>query len=262
VIWLAIIPAALLAAYLLWSCGPELWTRRDRGGDARKGLVLFVEPVRFPGWLWGARTVPAALRAAGFKGEFLYWRWQRPIDGLLVLPALRGRRRIEVAAQQIAEHITAFRRDHGGAAVHLLGYSCGGFVALRALELLPPGAGVTSAALLAPAFSPRRDLSVALDRVEDKLVVASSPMDWFICGLGTAVCGGGDGVHGPAAALRGARGVDGRLLAHRKLVQLRWRCGMIRRGLLGMHAWAMSRAFLTHRLAGVLGIGPAAASSA
>ncbi|HUT62273.1 MAG TPA: hypothetical protein VNA25_30920 [Phycisphaerae bacterium] len=237
--------------------GPRWWLRSDRGGDPAKGLAVWVEPIASPGLRWGKRIAAAGLRRAGFEGEFVFWSWHSRLAGLLVLPALMNRGNIERQAQRLAEFIVERRRERPGAPIYMLGYSCGGFVALRAIELLPEGASVTSAALLASAFSPTRDLTPALGRVEGALVVSASLMDWPVCGLGTTVFGCGDRTFGPAVGMLGVRATR-----HPKLVEIHWRPRMIFEGLLGLHEWGLRPGFIARRVAPAMGIGQASTAGA
>jgi len=255
VIWIG--GFALAAFCLFWivyailAAGPHFWSPRDGGGDAEKGLAVWVEPVAFPALRWGERTAATALRRAGFGGEFVFWSWHARWRGLLVLPALMARERIEREAQRLADLIARRRGERPDAPIYLLGYSCGGFVALRALELLPEGVRVTGAALLAAVFSPRRDLAPALSHVDDKLVVSASLMDWGICGLGTLLFGTGDRKFTPSAGMLGVLGSD---RDHPKLRQLRWRPGMIPEGILGLHDWCLPAGVLARYVLPGMGI--------
>lgn len=208
----------------------------DRGGDASKGLAIWVEPLAWPAVRWGKRPAARALRLAGFEGEYRFWSWHRRWQGLLLLPALANRRLTERSARQIADAVADQRRRFPDAPIYLLGYSAGGYVACRALELLPDDVQVDSAALLAAAFDPRRDLRPALAHVRDRLVVASSWNDWFVCGLGTLAFGTADRVHTFSIAMLGPRG-PGR--DDPRLTHIRWRPATVARGILGTHEWCL-----------------------
>ena len=221
------------------------------GGDPDKGIVLFAESVRFAGVPWGTRECEAGLREAGFEGEFLYWAWQAPWQGWLVLPAIMDAPMLEREAKRLAEFIEACRREHGAAPIYLIGFSCGAYVAIRALELLDEDVSVDAAATLAGAFDPRRDLSTAVRHVSGRLVVCSSLADWMIVGLGTMLFGTGDRQHTLSAGMVGLRY---RRPTSARILEIRWRPAMIRQGYYGGHFTAPAAPFITHHLAPKMGI--------
>jgi hypothetical protein len=262
IILVAIAVAAALSVAV--SILPRLLLRADGGGDPAKGLVIFVESIRWLSVKWGRRATAAGLRKAGFAGEFLYWRWHATWRGWLVLPALMDQGMLQREAQNLAEFIACRRREGPGRPVYLVGYSCGAFVALRALELMEDGLSVESAAMLAGAFSPRRDLSVAAAHVKGELVVYSSPADWFILGLGTLIFGAADRRHTFSAGMVGLRrkrstrstspAGDRSVAADQKIVEIRWRPGMILMGHMGGHFSATTPAFIARHIAPAMGI--------
>jgi pimeloyl-ACP methyl ester carboxylesterase len=130
-----------------------------------------------------------------------------------------------------------------------MGYSAGGFVAARALELLPAGVQVDSAALLSSAVSPWRDLRPACRAVRGRLLVSASVGDCWVLGAGTTLFGNADGVHSPGLGMLGYLGPP-----DRKIVQVHWRPRMLRQGLLGLHDWSMLPAFIAGAAAGILGL--------
>jgi pimeloyl-ACP methyl ester carboxylesterase len=203
------------------------------------GLLIFVESIRWAGHRWGLRSVQAGVRAAGFRGEVLPWQWHSSRRGWLVLPATMHRSRIEQQAQRLAEFITTRRHTHPAEPLHVLGYSFGGYIALRALELLPAGIQVDSAALLAGAFSPRRDLTAACRAVTHSLVIVSSLCDAAIIGMGTLLFGAADGTHSLCAGMVGTR-----WRGSSKPVRIHWRPSMIRQGYLGGHFSVAAAGFI------------------
>ena len=230
----------------------------DREGDGREGVVIFVESIRWLSIRWGLRSVAAGFRRAGFGGELLYWRWHATWRGWLVLPAIMDRRMLQREAERLAEFIARRRRDRPGAPIYLVGYSCGGYVALRAMELLPEDIAVDAAALLAPAASPGRDLSGALSHLAGRdatgrLVITSSVLDWFIVGLGTLAFGTADRRHTPAMGMVGPRGRPDAEQDSR-VTEIRWRPGLIRLGHLGGHFSASAAGFVHRAIAPAMGI--------
>ena len=237
--------------HFLLSLWPHLFTRRDSGGSPDGGLVLFIEPLRWLGVPWGLRSAAAGLRKAGYEGEFRYWPWHSGLRGTLVLPVLASRRLLEAEAQRLAEFIAAERRSRPDREIRVIGYSCGGYVAVRALELLDDDIRVDAVAILAGAFSPWRDLSAAAGRVRGKLAVCSSLGDWMIVGLGTLLLGPADRVHTPSIGMLGVRSRT----PPANLAQIKWAPKMLLWRHWGGHFSAASETFVARRVAPALGIG-------
>ena len=141
-------------------------------------------------------------------------------------------------ADRIAGSIRAFRAAHPGAPVFVVAKSGGAGIAVQALERLDADS-VDRAVLLAPALSPRYDLSRALRAVRREMVVFTSPLDLIILGAGTRLFGTIDRVRTVGAGLVGFRGPDGsdeeRGRQYAKLRQVRWRSRMVGVGHLGGH---------------------------
>jgi pimeloyl-ACP methyl ester carboxylesterase len=232
---------------------PHFLTSRDRGvSQSDQGVVIFVESTRWMGVRWGMRTAARGLRQAGYEGEFLYWKWHSTWRACLVIPALVDRGMLEREAQRLADYVVRRRREHPDRPIHLIGYSGGGFVAVRALELLEGTCQVDSAAVLAGAFSPRRDLSTACGSLVGSLVISSSLLDWIIVGLGTLLFGTADRVWTPSV---GMIGPSGRGDKHLQVISIRWRPGMAVWGHLGGHFSAASAPLMRRWVAGAMGIG-------
>ncbi|MFP4054744.1 MAG: serine aminopeptidase domain-containing protein [Phycisphaerae bacterium] len=240
--WLAYMAAAML---------PHLLTRCPGPGQSEQGTVVFVESIRWLGVRWGLRTARAGLFRAGWRGEFRYWRWHATWMGWLVIPAIRNGPMLHDRAADLAGLLTARRREHPDRPLHVIGYSCGGWVALRAVEMLPPDVKVDSLCLMGAAVSPGRDLSVAGGKVRRPIVVVSSLCDWLIVGLGTTVFGTADRAYVPSMGMLGALG-QGRAVRN-----LRWRPSWILLGHLGGHFSHCAAAFMHKRVAVAMGIGSA-----
>ena len=210
--------------------------------------MLFVEPLRWLGVRWGRNQAAAGLRRAGFTGQFVFWQWDPTWRAMLVLPTIAAPAFLDRQARRLADRILELRRADPGRAIHLMGYSCGGFVAVRALELLPDGVAVDSLVLLASAFSPWRDLTPAAAHVRGSVVVCSSGID-MIVGLGTLLVGTADRVWTPSIGTLGYRGP-----ARGEIVSLRWRPAWIRYGHWGSHFTAPAERFIAEKVAPAMGI--------
>ena len=232
--WIGWVIVGGIVLHALLSVGPHFWTRRDRGGDVRKGLVVFVEPIRWLGICWGRRTTARGLRRAGYEGCFLHFKWHPLWQGFLVLPALRNRRQYRRQALRLARFLLRQRRRHPRRPIHLIAFSGGTYVAALALEQLGRGT-VDGVALLGGSFSRKVDLSDALEAA-GRLVVSSSVFDWLLCGLGTILLGGSDGRHLPSV---GMIGTD-----QENVIDVRWNLLRLPTGNLGGHFSACSSGYV------------------
>ena len=227
--------------------------RPDAGGDPRRGVAILAGGLRFFGFRWGLRSVPAGLRKAGFGGKFMYWPWHSGLDGWLILPALLDRNRTERRATRLSSFIERRYRSDPSRPIYLFGVSAGGYVVLRAIELLPDDVRVQSAALLSSAVAPRHDLTAALSHVQGRLINSYSVLDFVILGAGTAVFGTPQGKHTFAAGMVGLRRPT-----DPKVLQLAWRPWMILTGRLGGHSSCSPPSYLARYIMPVMGIGKAA----
>jgi pimeloyl-ACP methyl ester carboxylesterase len=117
--------------------------------------------------------------------------------------ALQAYDRNQKQAQLAADKITARFRSDPQAHINLIGHSGGGGMAVWVLEKLPADVMVDSVLLLAPAISPRYDLSAALRHVRGHMYGFSSRLDSVVLGAGTKVFGTIDRVHTEAAGMVG-----------------------------------------------------------
>ncbi|MBL7134095.1 MAG: hypothetical protein ISS78_08355 [Phycisphaerae bacterium] len=241
---------AILIVIVILALAPRMRLRRDGGGDRSGGLVVFVGGLRWLGVRWGLRSIPAGLRKANFAGKIIYWNWHEPVLGLFCLSVYGNRRKIEAEARRLACFLADERRQNPRWPLYVMGCSAGGYVTLRALELLPDGVKVDSAGLLSPAVDPGRDLRPALAHIWGRLVNSSSPLDWIVLGLGTWVFGTTDGRRSASAGMVGFAGQDGH-----GAIEIRWRPRMILSGRLGGHTSCSPPGFITKYVAPAMGIG-------
>jgi pimeloyl-ACP methyl ester carboxylesterase len=113
---------------------------------------------------------------------------------------------IDQQGRQLAVEIAAYRAEHPGQPVYLVGHSAGCGVALRAVADLPPDS-VERLILIAPAVSTNYDLRPAL-RASRAVEVFHSDRDWAYLGLGTVVLGTTDRRRDGAAGRVGFRPTD------------------------------------------------------
>ena len=214
-----------------------------------QGLVIFTESIRWLGVRWGLGPMRQGLRRAGIDAEVLYWRWHETWRGWTVLPAIMDQPMLHREAQRLADFIATTRREHPNRPIYLMGYSCGAFVALRALELLPTDVQVDAVVFLAAAFDPDHDLTAAMSRVRGNIVNCSSVLDFLIVGAGTCLFGTADRTFGPSAGMVGLRHASAN---DPRVVQVRWGPGMMAQGYFGDHFTVAAPEFVARHVAPLL----------
>ena len=214
-----------------------------------KSLVIFTESIRWLGVRWGLTAVSRGLRQGGIDAEVLYWRWHKTWRGWLVLPAIMAPVMLESEARRLADFVAKCRRETPDRPIYLMGYSCGAFVALRALELLPPDVRVDAAVFLAAAFDPDHDMTAAMSRVRGRIVNCSSSLDCLIVGAGTCLFGTAERTFGPSAGMVGLRHPSAR---DPRVVQVHWRPAMMAQGYFGDHFTVASSGFVARHVAPLL----------
>lgn len=152
--------------------------------QTERGLVWMLPGIE--GGPWSMHWAHAAFRDAGVESEIRIFDWKRPLATLDNLTDHEGNRR---KAAQLAKRIAAYRWQHPGGAIDLVGYSGGGGLAIMVAEALPEDVRLRNVVLAQPALSPDYDLTAALSRIDGKLVNFYSPHDWLILGLGTRMFG-------------------------------------------------------------------------
>ena len=167
----------------------------------------------------------------------------------------------ELQAEQVAESVRRHRDRHPRAPIFLVGKSGGCVVQVKALERLS-GVGVERLILLAPALSPKYDLTRALNNVNAEVVVFWSPLDVLILGVGTGIFGTSDRSRSWGAGMVGFRRPSAadppeRLGAYQKLRQVRWSPRMSATGHLGGHLGTDSPFFLKKYVLPLLRVEPA-----
>ncbi len=238
-----------IAAAAAWAAA--IWINRrgvrrcDNTGDPQRGIVLFVEPVRWLFIIWGFRAVCRALREGGFEGNLRLFRWSRAGGSLFVLPDLMRRRRLDAKAARLARLLDRLAHTHPDSTIHLVGYSTGVYVAFEAVKKASPATRIGQVVALHGTVSPAYDLAGVAKRAAGVLNVYGRT-DWLINGLGPLLFGTNDRVHSAACGMIGLRhpaaGVE----------QRAWRRRDARLGYFGGHFTVMSiawlRAHITPRL--------------
>ncbi len=223
-------------------------------GNPQNGLVIFCGGLRFWGIPYGRRSVKVGLRDSGYDGMFIYWPWHEKWTGIFPKPSLPALWDVEVQERQACEisaFIKKYRLEYPGMAVHLMGCSAGGAVAVRVLEkLAETNQRVDSVGLLSVAVWPGRNLvKLAEKTVDGKLVNFCSAADCLILGLGTLMFGTGDRRHSCASGMLGLK----RTLAG-KVENSWWTPTMMRLGRYGGHNSAVKSTFIARHVVPVLAI--------
>jgi len=217
---------------------PDLSAEREGHGlvlvaDGVGGLDLCGTALRY---VMGAQKLPYVVKVVPWGHGLGHWHAD-----------LTNAANRDEQAKRLADEVTAFRARSSGRPVFLVGKSGGTGVVVKALELLPDGA-VDGAVLIAPALSPRYDLTRALRAVRLEVVVFWSPLDVIVLGAGTRIFGTIDRIKAVSAGLVGFRvpapGSEERRTQYAKLRQIRWRPVMASTGYLGGHVGPDSPAFL------------------
>ncbi len=207
-----------LAACGLWS--PPLPTDAQR----EQGLIVL-----YPGAFNSTIEMSgfhAAFREEGIDQAIEIVPWGGFMEHVLdpeffdsVQPWVRGQ----------AARLAAYRADHPGRPITLLGFSAGAMAAIMVTEAMPAGSQVDCVILMSPAVWRGYDLNPMLSNTGRGVVVYYSPEENLAVAL-TSVMGTADGhFEDPAAAV----GFD---TLHEKLTQVAWEPWMSEYGNGGEHA--------------------------
>jgi Serine aminopeptidase, S33 len=224
---------------------PQSERLRDRESERPRGLVMVIGGIGGLDWCGIALRRSLRVKRVPYEVRIVTWglgfgRWHADLTNV----ANRDAR-----AREIAETIRDYRANQPNCPVFVVAKSGGAGVAVKAIESLAENA-VERLVLLAPALSPRYNLTAALRAVRREIVVFWSPFDLLILGAGTRVFGTIDRVKTVGAGLVGFRlprldrgdHIPGH--PYDKLRQVRWRIGMAASGNFGGHMGPDSPLFL------------------
>jgi pimeloyl-ACP methyl ester carboxylesterase len=200
--------------------------------------------IHLPG-IAGARLLDryfvAGIHDGGYAGRSETYDWTAGDPGVA---ALLARRRNEREAEKVAARIEKLLTDDPDLKVRIVCHSGGAGIAAWALERLPDGMQIETLVMIAPALSPRYDLSKALAHVRGKAYAFTSPNDAIVLGAGTRLLGTIDGVKTEAAGLHGFVKPDGADDAqYAKLVPMPYAAEWMDLGNIGDHIGPMGRTF-------------------
>jgi pimeloyl-ACP methyl ester carboxylesterase len=215
-----------------------------------RGLVIILPGIegRSP---WNV-SLARGLSEGGVNSGIEIFDWGTSVPGGMLIN-LTDYERNGRMAQQIKDHILAYRKEYPGRSVHLIGHSAGAGIAILATEMLPPDTKLSSVILLAAALSPKHDLRTALRRTRYGIFSYYSNYDQALLGLGTSVAGTVDRDYGQAA---GAVGFSRPKfdnpsddMLYTRLHQIKWRPEMRWSGHFGGHMEWTHRGFVRRYLA-------------
>jgi hypothetical protein len=220
--------------------------RLDCSGDPAKGIVIFVEPVRWLFIVWGVTSFAKGLRRAGYGSHLRLFRWSGLAGALLVIPDLVRRERLLVKAHRLARFIDDLAALHPGRAIHLCGYSTGCYLVLEAIKRVRSPDRLASAVLLASTVSPDYRLDTISERVAS-LHSFHSRADFIVNGLGPLLFGCNDRRHSPAAGMIGFAADRAHAAQHA------WTPRDAALGYFGDHFSVVSSRFVASRVAPLIG---------
>jgi pimeloyl-ACP methyl ester carboxylesterase len=190
------------------------------------------------------------LSQGGVDADYRIYDWTENEAGMLALTDVKLHER---ESAKVATIIGDYRQAHPDDRIILTTHSAGAGIAAWALEQLPPGVSIDTWVMLAPALSPKFDLSKALAHVKGKAYAFTSMNDVIVLGAGTRLMGTVDRVKTDAAGRVGftepASADDAQ---YQKLIGVPYDSAWMRFDNFGEHIGPMMRPFAKHVLAPTL----------
>jgi len=229
----------VLAAAILAGCGGRQVLMN--GDDLDRGLLIVLPGI--DGRALHNELASRRLSEAGLGLAVELYDWTAPLGPLFNQCAYERNRQVAAA---LAERVGAYRQEHPGGSVFLIGHSGGTAIAVWAAECLDAGERIDGVVLLASSLSPTYDLGGALAHTRCGIVSFHSARDVALLGAGTTWFGTMDRAHGESAGKVGFR----RPAAG--LHQIAWRDGMARHGHDGGHFSCLAPDFVCAYVAPLL----------
>ncbi|MCK6457855.1 MAG: alpha/beta hydrolase [Phycisphaerae bacterium] len=244
---------AVMAAIVL-AGGAAGCSVRDLGTTDRmsRGLIVILPGIEGRGPY--NYSLARGLDEGGVTSAIEIFDWNVPVPGPGgALINLTDYERNKNQASRLAQRVIAYQDAYPGRAVHLIGHSGGGGLAVLALESMPRNRQVTAALLLAASISPNYDLRPALRRTKYGIFNYHSSADISFLTVGTTLFGNIDRGYGPAAGAVGFKrpknlDAEGEAL-YARLHDIRWTRQMAHYGNPGSHIGWTSSPFVRKYLA-------------
>lgn len=230
---------------------PDRFFRSDQNDQLEQGLVLILPGIEGRSFLNLAML--HGLIDAGVPYAMEVFDWTTG-NKFLTLYHLRGWRRNQRIAKQLADRIVEYQANYPGRPVWIIGHSGGGGLALLTARALPDGHRLEGLVLLAAAVSPWFDLSAVETKVNRGIWSFHSWLDCLFVGVGTTIFGTLDGWHTPSAGMLGFRSPNVRQTAYGPR--------LVRSFNLGGHFGCVHRVFIAEHVAPLLLNQPAAQARA
>lgn len=212
-----------------------------------------------------SRRIALGLAEGGVRSAIEIYDWTL---GLPAFPVnLMYLERNQRVAQELAQILIDYRKEHPSAHIHLVGHSGGAGIIVFALEALPEEFEIDSAILLAAALSPDYNLAPALRHVKNGLITFYSQRDVGFLKAGTTILGSIDRSYGVSAGAVGFNAPanlmpEERRLYAKRLRQIAWNERISEYGASGGHLGWASRTFSRLYLAPIIRRNEGAASGA
>lgn len=202
----------------------------------RRGLTIVLGGIEGPS-IFNTQIVRGLL-ASGYRGAVVRYDWNAGLPIIRSFVNLVSTRHQERGARAVVDIVTAYRSAQPTAPISIIAQSGGCWVAIRAMELLPPNMNISTVVFHAAAVSAEYDVSAAAKRCQRKVISIEACGDYVLLGLGTLLFGTADRRHRLGAGFVGFRQRPTNFEA------MRWRPSWLRHGHLGNHTTSAAFAFM------------------
>ena len=196
------------------------------------------------------RMLVQGLAQGGIDADFRIYDWTGDEAGMLALSDVKLH---ETESTKVAAMIRDYRHAHPDDQIILTTHSAGAGIAAWALARLPEDVSIDTWVMLAPALTPKFDLSAALVHVKGRAFAFTSMNDIIVLGAGTRLMGTVDRVKTDAAGRVGfIRPDNASAEQYQKLVAVPYDSAWMRFDNFGDHIGPMMRPFAKHVIAPTL----------
>ncbi|MHC4442506.1 MAG: alpha/beta hydrolase family protein [Planctomycetota bacterium] len=200
--WIILIICGLCLWGLIIAHNRKRINKVDSSGDPNKGIIIFVEPVRWLFIIWGFTSFVKGLRRGGCEYYIRLFRWSGKAGALMVLPDLMRHERLTAKSNRLLKFINSVANEHPKQTIHLCGYSTGCYLILEALKIPNISNNIGKVILLANTVSPGYQLNHIIDN-NIECHNYYSRIDFFINGLGPLLFGCNDRIRSLSSGMVG-----------------------------------------------------------